>query len=168
MPQPRNNPHPRPYRPQLSLAVQYACTSEATALPSREQLRRWVRATLAEDIQAATITIRFVDPEEGRTLNREFRGRGNKAKDYATNVLSFPYAPAPHLEGDLVLCLPVVLQEAREQNKTVPQHLAHLVIHGLLHLQGHDHETDADAERMEQHERQILKRFRIPDPYPTS
>jgi probable rRNA maturation factor len=134
-------------------------------LPARAQLRRWVRAALADNIHSAAITIRFVDSDEGRALNREFRGRGSKAKDYPTNVLSFPYAPAPHLEGDLVLCLPVVLQEAREQHKTARQHFAHLVIHGLLHLQGHDHETDSEAEIMEQQERLLLQRFRIPDPY---
>ncbi len=164
MPSPRNNPLPA--HPQLSLAVQYACAEEA--LPARDQLRRWVRAALADDVESAAITIRFVDTNEGRALNREFRGRGSKAKDYATNVLSFPYAPAPQLAGDLVLCLPVVLQEAREQHKTPQQHFAHLVIHGLLHLQGYDHETDADAEIMEQRERVLLKRFRISDPYHSS
>ncbi len=164
MPTPRNNSSSA--RPQLSLAVQYACADEA--LPARDQLRRWVRTALADDVKSAVVTIRFVDQEEGRALNREFRGRGSKAKDYATNVLSFPYAPAPQLEGDLVLCLPVVLQEAREQHKTARQHFAHLLIHGLLHLQGYDHETDADAEIMEQRERVLLKRFRIPDPYHSS
>ncbi len=111
------------------------------------------------------VTIRFVDTEEGRTLNREFRGKGSKTKDYATNVLSFPYALPPQLAGDLVLCMPVVLREASEQRKPVRDHLAHLVIHGVLHLQGYDHETEADAQRMENRERDILKRFRIADPY---
>lgn len=164
MPPPRTKPPLT--RTQLSLAVQYACADQA--LPARDQLRRWVLATLADEVESAAVTIRFVDQEEGRALNREFRGRGSKAKDYATNVLSFPYAPAPQLEGDLVLCLPVVLQEAREQHKTARQHFAHLVIHGLLHLQGYDHETDDDAEIMEQRERELLKHFRIPDPYHSS
>lgn len=148
--------------PALALSVQYACACADAQLPSRPQLRRWVNAALD---CAAEITIRFVDAEEGRALNREFRGRGSQAKDYATNVLSFPYAPPPQLAGDLVLCMPVVLREAAEQGKPVAQHLAHLVIHGTLHLQGYDHETDADAQRMEDREREILKRFRIADPY---
>ncbi|MBP9714418.1 MAG: rRNA maturation RNase YbeY [Sterolibacterium sp.] len=161
MTRPRNNLALPP--PQLALTIQYACDGEA--LPSRAQLRRWVKAALTDALRSATVTIRLVDCDEGRTLNREFRGRGSQAKDYATNVLSFPYASAPHLEGDLVLCLPVVLREATEQKKPVAHHFAHLVIHGLLHLQGHDHETETEAEIMEQHERVLLKRFRIPDPY---
>lgn len=161
MTRPHNNAEPPP--PSLALAVQYACDDDA--LPSRAQLRRWVKAALGDDLRSAAVTIRLVDTDEGRTLNREFRGRGSKTKDYATNVLSFPYAPAPHLAGDLVLCLPVVLREAAEQKKPVSHHFAHLVIHGLLHLQGHDHETETEADLMEQHERVLLKRFRIPDPY---
>jgi probable rRNA maturation factor len=147
----------------LSLSVQYACHD--AQLPSRPQLRRWVRAALDCPAEATMVTIRFVDAEEGRTLNREFRGKGSKTKDYATNVLSFPYALPPQLAGDLVLCMPVVLREASEQRKPVRDHLAHLVIHGVLHLQGYDHETEADAQRMENRERDILKRFRIADPY---
>ena len=163
MPPPRNNPPPTRPRPRLSLTVQYGCMDEH--LPSRERIRRWTYAALTDEIQTAAVTIRIVGQDEGRTLNHEFRGRGSTAKDYATNVLSFPYAPAPQLEGDLVLCLPIVLKEARKQRKTPVQHFAHLVIHGMLHLQGYDHETDADAEIMEQLERQLLKRFRFPDPY---
>ncbi len=143
--------------------MQYACQDEA--LPARPQLRRWARAALDRQSEEASITIRFVDIEEGRTLNREFRGKGSNAKDYATNVLSFPYTPPPQLAGDLVLCMPVVQREAAEQGKPVHNHLAHLVIHGMLHLQGYDHETDADAQRMEDREREILRRFQIADPY---
>ncbi len=159
---------PPPAAISLSLTVQYACNSAGDAarfLPSRPQLRRWVRAALDNRTQHATVTLRFVDADEGRTLNREFRGRGSQTKDYATNVLSFPYAPAPDLAGDLVLCLPVVLREAREQKKPPQDHLAHLVIHGMLHLQGFDHETEAEAEHMEHRERDLLKRFCIADPY---
>lgn len=151
----------------LSLTVQYACHAEG--LPLRAQLRRWVNAAwLARKTAApgsAEITLRFVDAEEGRTLNREYRGQGRAEKNYATNVLSFPYAAPPHLAGDLVLCRPVVLREAAEQGKPTPAHVAHLVVHGMLHLQGFDHETDAEAEIMEAHERDILARLGFADPY---
>jgi probable rRNA maturation factor len=143
-------------KPELSLAVQYACNDER--LPSRAQVRRWARA--AQEMPLA-VTVRFVGAAEGRALNRDFRG-----KDYATNVLSFVYAEQPAAAGDLVVCLPVALREAKEQCKPAKTHLAHLIVHGLLHLQGYDHETGArDAERMEARERAILARFRIPDPY---
>lgn len=105
--------------------------------------------------------MRFVDAEEGRQLNRDYRG-----KDYATNVLSFPYAVEPVVQGDLVVCLPVVLREAAEQGKAAPAHFAHLVAHGMLHLQGYDHETgEADALRMEAKEREIMAALGFPDPY---
>jgi probable rRNA maturation factor len=144
----------------LSLTVQYVCNDGA--LPSRPKLRRWVGA--ACDAEAAIVTLRFVDAEEGRILNRDYRGKG-KEKDYATNVLSFPYEPPPQLAGDLVLCVPVVLREAEEQGKPAGDHFAHLVVHGMLHLQGYDHQTDAEANLMETRERQILARLGIADPY---
>ena len=141
---------------ELSLAVQYVCNDEH--LPSRPQVRRWVLAALEQSVQA---TIRFVDANEGRTLNRNYRG-----KDYATNVLTFIYGTEPVVSGDLVICLPVVLREAADQNKPVKAHLAHLIVHGMLHLQGYDHETGKrEAARMENKERDILARFGIPDPY---
>lgn len=142
--------------PELALAVQYGCTDEQ--LPDRSQVRRWVKAA-----QEATVrtTVRFVGAAESRALNRDFRG-----KDYATNVLSFIYESAPAVSGDLVICLPVVKREAKEQRKPLKAHLAHMVVHGMLHLQGYDHETGSrDAARMEARERAILARFRIPDPY---
>ena len=109
----------------------------------------------------AEVTVRFVDDAEGRDLNRDYRG-----KDYATNVLSFPYESGERICGDLVLCQPVVEAEAREQAKTLEAHYAHMVVHGMLHLQGHDHETGKDdAERMEALERDILKTLGYPDPY---
>jgi probable rRNA maturation factor len=120
-------------------------------------VRRWVRAAAASD---AEVTVRFVDADEGRALNRDYRG-----KEYATNILSFPYASEP-VVGDLVVCLPVVLREAGEQNKPELAHFAHLIVHGMLHLQGYDHETGVhDAERMEAKERQILAALGYPDPY---
>lgn len=140
----------------LRLSVQYACND--AALPSRPQVRRWVRAAAQGD---AEITVRFVDAGEGQTLNRDYRG-----KDYATNVLSFPYATEPVVVGDLVVCLPVVLREAAEQGKAAVAHFAHLIVHGMLHLQGYDHEIDASAAAdMEERERAILGRLGYPDPY---
>lgn len=139
----------------LSLAIQYACTDER--LPDRSQVRRWVKT--AQE-RPAEVTVRFVPAHEGRVLNRDFRG-----KDYATNVLTFVYETDP-VCGDLVICLPVVIREAREQNKPLKAHLAHMIVHGMLHLQGYDHETGRrDAERMEAREREILARFGIADPY---
>ncbi|BBO19656.1 MAG: endoribonuclease YbeY [Rhodocyclaceae bacterium] len=139
----------------LSLSVQYAAKGEA--LPSRAELRKWVRATRPG---AAEVTVRFVDTEEGRVLNAQYR-----RKDHATNVLTFPYAREPVLSGDLVLCLPLVLREAAAQGKPAAAHFAHLVVHGMLHLQGYDHETAAEARIMEQKEREILARLGYPDPY---
>lgn len=142
--------------PELHLAVQYACTDER--LPDRAQLRRWTRAAQEKPLAA---TVRFVGLAEGRRLNRDYRGR-----DYATNVLSFVYEDGAAASGDLVVCLPVVLREAREQKKPAKAHLAHMIVHGMLHLQGYDHETGKrDAVRMEVREREILARFGIPDPY---
>ena len=139
-----------------ALAALLACLVLETDAPAGE-LRRWVRAT---EPGAAEVTVRFVDAEEGRSLNAQYRG-----KNYATNVLTFAYARQPVLSGDLVLCLPVVLREAAEQGKRADAHFAHLVVHGMLHLQGYDHESGADARIMEQLEREILGRLGYPDPY---
>ncbi len=142
--------------PELSLGVQYACKD--VALPSRSLIRRWVRASCD---RPAEVAVRFVGADEGRALNRDYRH-----KDYATNVLSFVYAEEPAVQGDLVVCLPVVLREAGEQGKAAEAHFAHLIVHGMLHLQGYDHETgDEDAARMEAKERAILAGLGYPDPY---
>lgn len=134
----------------------------------------WVTAVL-EAVEAGDrpeqppeLVIRIVDPDEGRQLNAQWRG-----KDYATNVLSFPFeappgVPAPPILGDLVLTADVVEAEAREQGKPLLDHWAHLLIHGTLHLLGYDHLNDEDADRMEALERRILARFAIPDPYAPS
>ncbi len=110
------------------------------------------------------LTIRFVDEDEGRSLNRGFRG-----KDHATNVLTFVLGDdatnATRVEADIVICMPVVEAEARAQDKPVFVHCAHLVVHGTLHACGFDHETEAEAEAMEQIERGVLARFGITDPY---
>ena len=126
-------------------------------LPVRATLRRWIRLALRRD---ARLTMVFVDTREGRRLNRSYRGR-----DYATNVLTFDYQSRPEAVADIVLCMPVVRREARERGKTLRQHLAHLVVHGVLHAQGDDQETPSQARHMERREREILARLRIPDPY---
>jgi len=109
---------------------------------------------------AAQVTVRFVAAEEGRRLNHDYRG-----KDYPTNVLSFPYAPPPRLAGDLVVCAPVARREAQERGKAVEAHFAHLIVHGMLHLQGFDHENESDAAAMEERERETMARLKFPDPY---
>jgi probable rRNA maturation factor len=139
----------------LSLSVQYA--SNANDLPTRAQVRRWARAALLAD---AVVTVRFVDPIEGRALNAEFRG-----KDYATNVLTFVYDDDEPRAGDIVLCAPVVRKEADAQGKRLAAHYAHLVVHGMLHLQGFDHEHAGDAAVMEARETAILARLGLADPY---
>ena len=142
--------------PELHRSVQYPAGSAGA--PTRPQVRRWVRASCAIP---AEVAVRFVDSSEGRDLNRDYRG-----KDYATNVLAFPYECGDRVQGDLVLCREVVEREAREQGKALEAHYAHMVVHGMLHLQGHDHETGrADAERMEAIEREIMAGLGYPDPY---
>ena len=127
------------------------------ALP-RHKVARWIRHALATD---AEITVRIVDLAEGRALNRDYR-----KKDTATNVLTFDYTQAPVVTADLVLCAPVVEQEAREQGKTLQAHYAHLLVHGTLHAQGWDHETSAaDAEEMEAYEIEILAGLGFQNPY---
>ena len=118
---------------------------------------RWARAAL---VGGGEVTIRLVEPDEGQTLNNEYRG-----KDYATNVLSFPYDTEPLVSGDLVICPNVVAGEAAEQNKALDAHYAHLTVHGMLHLQGWDHEDDDDAQAMENEETEILAAMGYPDPY---
>lgn len=143
-------------RPQFSLSVQYA--SEAASLPTRPQFRRWVGVALQHD---ANVTLRIVDEAEGRVLNRDYRG-----KDYATNVLTFAYGEEDGLlSGDIVLCAPVVEKEAREQGKDLLAHYAHLTVHGVLHMQGYEHESDAEAREMEALEVEIMRRLRFNDPY---
>ncbi|QOJ25078.1 MAG: rRNA maturation RNase YbeY [Gammaproteobacteria bacterium] len=137
------------------MVVQYA--TDNTGAPARPQFRRWVKAAL---MQPAEIVLRLVDETEGRELNRQFRG-----KDYATNVLTFAYDDTQPLTGDIVLCVPVVSQEAQQQHKDRLAHYAHLTVHGILHLQGYDHIDDAEAAQMEQLETQILVKLGYPDPY---
>lgn len=139
----------------LNLSVQYACNR--AGLPVRADFVRWARAAL---VGGGQVTIRLVEVEEGQSLNHEYRG-----KDYATNVLSFPYEVEQVTVGDLVVCPAVVAREAAEQGKTLAAHYAHLIVHGMLHLQGWDHEDDAEAEEMENEERLILAGLGFADPY---
>src|SRR5438445_13142463 len=146
------------------IGVSYALTRRG--LPAAMSFRAWAQAALAGAKRRAstTLSIRVVDTAEGRQLNRRYRH-----KDYATNVLSFP-AELPRglklpLLGDLVICAPVVAREAADQGKNLRDHYAHLTIHGVLHLLGYDHETPAEAERMEMLERRILAGLGIADPY---
>jgi probable rRNA maturation factor len=150
---------------QLQLSLQFAnipfAARHRTALP-RHKVTRWIRHALSND---AEITVRIVNAEEGQRLNQEFR-----KKDYATNVLTFDYAQAtqesPWVMADLVLCAPVVAQEAKAQGKTLQAHYAHLLVHGTLHAQGWDHETsEADADEMEDYEIAILKEMGFRNPY---
>ncbi len=146
-----------PRRPGLQLSLQWADPRHRALLP-RHHVARWVRAALQAP---GEITVRIVDAEEGRALNREYRG-----KDYATNVLTFDYAQAPVVQADLVLCAPVVEREAADLGIATAAHYAHLLVHGTLHAQGYDHETsEADAQAMEALETQLLLALGFADPY---
>lgn len=129
----------------------------AAGIPSAPTLRQWAEA--ARGRKKGEITLRLVGVDEGRALNRDWRDR-----DYATNVLSFPMQEPGYL-GDIVICAEVVAREAEEQGKTPRAHWAHMVVHGVLHLLGHDHVVDDEAERMEELERKLLLRLGFPDPY---
>jgi probable rRNA maturation factor len=133
-------------------------------VPTRASFAQWAGLALPARMRRGELSIRVVDTDEGRALNHQWRRR-----DYATNVLSFPAdalpGGGPRLLGDLVLCAPVVLAEAASQRKPARHHWAHLTIHGVLHLLGHDHERPEDAERMEAIERKLLAGLGIPDPY---
>lgn len=148
----------------LSLSVQYADARLKDQI-TRALIRRWAQAALLAD---AELAVRIVNAEEGQALNRDYRGR-----DYATNVLTFAYNEStddPVLEtdivqADIVLCSDVLEREASEQGISLVQHAAHLVVHGVLHAQGYDHEDDEEAAEMEQLEKKILAGLGIPDPY---
>lgn len=150
----------------LSLSVQYA--SKAKKLPTRSQLRQWLKTAQLRDLK---INLRLVDEPEGRELNKKFRG-----KDYATNVLTFVYddlktgvaltSEAKHtIYGDVVICVPVVEHEAVIHQKELLAHYAHLSIHAALHLQGYDHEMESDAKEMETLETSLMLKLNFTDPY---
>jgi probable rRNA maturation factor len=142
--------------------VQYGANTER--VPSPAQLRTWARAALAGRCEAGELTVRIVGEAEGAELNARYRGRRGP-----TNVLSFPYEDVPGVDlpllGDIVICAPVVRREAAEQGKPEPAHWAHMVVHGTLHLLGHDHIEAEEARAMETMERQILAGLGYPDPY---
>lgn len=143
----------------LTLSVQYPDPRLQTVLP-RPLLRKTVQAAI---FFPAELTLRFVNAEEGRVLNKDYRG-----KDYATNVLTFAYtedSDAEVTQADIILCTDVLQKEATEQNKTVLEHAQHLVVHGVLHAQGYDHESDEEAEEMEALEIEILESLGLPNPY---
>ncbi len=142
----------------LTLTVQYADPRLTTQVP-RAAIRRWVQAALFFD---AELTVRFVTEKEGRTLNRSYRD-----KDYATNVLTFNYHESEEqaTHADIVLCSDVLMRESEEQHISLEQHAAHLIVHGVLHAQGYDHENDEDAVEMETLETEILRSLGFPNPY---
>jgi len=144
--------------PETRLRLDLQVGSRAALPPTQRQVRRWAGAALG---RSGEITVRIVGAAEARRLNRRYRG-----EDHATNVLSFPYALSrAAVRGDIVLCAPVIAREARAQGKTLEAHFAHLVVHAVLHLQGHDHARRRDAERMEALEKRVLSKLGYPDPY---
>jgi probable rRNA maturation factor len=151
--------------------VDLQVASDVGDLPDEEQLERWVASTLraadADHAREFEISVRLVNEDESRELNQRFRNQ-----DQATNVLSFPFSPPDGLPedtvqslGDLVICAPVVVREARQQDKAVPDHWAHMVVHGTLHMLGYDHQDDTQAAAMEMLETSILRDFGIENPY---
>jgi probable rRNA maturation factor len=142
--------------PALTLSLQFADASHRARLP-RHKVIRWIRAALD---RPAELTVRIVGADEGRLLNRDYRH-----KDYATNVLTFDYQREPLIVADLILCAPVVEREAIEQGRPLEAHYAHLLVHGALHAQGHDHETEAEAARMEARESDVMRALGYVDPY---
>lgn len=143
-----------------NLVIQRA--SLVATIPTDRQFKKWIAATCAAIHQPTEITLRIVNAAEARNLNSAFRG-----KDYATNVLTFVYheKKSPVLQADIVLCVQVVAQEARMQQKLLTHHYAHLTIHGVLHMAGLDHETPRQANKMEALEIKILASLGIDNPY---
>ena len=142
--------------PELSLSLQFADAAHRAALP-RHKVMRWIRAALEGPAQ---IAVRIVGEQEGRDLNKGFRG-----KDYATNVLTFDYEHEPVVVADLVLCSPVVEREAKDLGLPLDAHYAHLLVHGALHAQGYDHEQEDEAAAMEARESELMAALGFADPY---
>ena len=146
----------------LTLSVQYP-DARLKDVITRAAIRKWIQAAL---FAPAELTIRFVDAEEGRELNKQYRG-----KEYATNVLTFAYNEGEQLDedaptqADIILCTDVLEKEAAEQKKSVEEHTAHLIVHGVLHAQGYDHEDDEEAAEMEGIETELLAELGYADPY---
>ncbi|MCB1775076.1 MAG: rRNA maturation RNase YbeY [Gammaproteobacteria bacterium] len=149
----------------MTLEVDVQLAVDAPGLPSEAAVRAWANAAWQGTDDRADVVVRITDQDESRRLNLEFRGM-----DKPTNVLSFPFDPVPEIDlhhvGDLVICAPVVVSEAREQGKPVAAHWAHMVVHGMLHLQGFDHVEPRAADEMEALETLILTQMGYPAPYP--
>ena len=154
------------------IELQLQIASQSTQLPDEETIQAWL-SQIGKDINGASVGIRIVDIDESAALNDQYRH-----KQGATNVLSFPFespelpvelgeeeVSVEHFLGDLVICAPIVESEAKTQTKTLEAHWAHMVVHGVLHLQGYDHIEQADAEKMEAIERAVLADLGFPDPY---
>jgi probable rRNA maturation factor len=146
----------RAARPPLALSLQFADPGDRAILP-RHKVARWIRAALDAP---AELTVRVVGAAEGQALNRAYR-----ARDYPTNVLTFDYARQPVVLADLVLCAPVLRREAIEAGTSLEAHYAHLLVHGTLHAQGHDHEADDEARAMEARETRVMLALGFADPY---
>jgi len=155
----------------IELDLQYA--SQSDSIPDSKRIEQWIRAASPAEMDNVEVCIRVVDESESAELNSQYRN-----KQGPTNVLSFPYDAPDFLDdtdeddelpddyfGDLVICAPVVEREADEQGKSLLAHWAHMVVHGVLHLQGYDHIDEADAQKMEDLERKILAELGFSDPY---
>jgi probable rRNA maturation factor len=148
---------------ELQFSDSLADAQQLKRLLSAARVRRWVNHALLRPHDADQITVRVVGSKEARELNRDFRG---KLKDYPTNVLTFDYQHTPFVHADLLLCAPVIAQEARAQAKNLEAHWAHLIIHGILHAQGYEHETnEKDALEMEALEIMLMYALGYPNPY---
>ena len=148
----------------MTLIVDIQMASASEEAPDPQSIERWIGAAIGNQRESTELSVRIVDAEEGQALNEQFRGSTG-----ATNVLSFPFeneSPEPlPLIGDIVICAPVVAKEAREQNKALNAHWAHMMIHGVLHLLGYDHQNENDANLMESLETEIMQGLGFPSPY---
>ena len=146
----------------MTIHLDVQIVSQETSIPDIEDFERWAK-TVPTNIET-NVCLRIVDESESKALNNQFRHI-----DKATNVLSFPAEIPSHIEmnylGDIVICAPVVDDEVQQQGKQLSAHWAHLLVHGILHLQGYDHEEEQAADEMESLEIEILQKSNIPDPY---
>ena len=146
----------------IKIEIQYA--TEINDLPEEGLIKKWVNSSLNGYIENAELTIRIVDKAEGAQLNEKWRNAQGP-----TNVLSFPYSDlnetTKSIQGDIVICAPLILREAAEQKKSIDAHWAHIIVHGILHLLRYDHDNENDANEMESLETSILGKLKISDPY---
>jgi len=144
--------------------LEFQIVSESQQIPAQEKFKKWIDAILRDEAENSEVVIRIVDEQEMIQFNSQYRGKNN-----STNILSFPFDPPEGVDsdllGDLLVCAPVVEKEAKQQDKLLEHHWAHMIIHGVLHLIGYDHINDADAEEMEALEIKILRSIKIDDPY---